>query len=317
MDGCSLQDAFPDSGGLQTDCMNRGAAEESRRQERRKKRQCRATDSDRPVSHMDAVLPMNKATGLTEHSPATGQYPYEPFVGQEGSMTDFSVIQKNVKEIEQDQQGSLPAYFGASPNDTVSPVLQTPSTQKSRPQQQTEGFVSDPAPFVNVIGENSGYRLYPDFAKSFAATGAQKAAGLGTYKGPSPTYSESNYITPTSMSPSDVLPYPNVDMFWKKQGGQSGQQGQPTAGQSAFFRSLQAPGGQPTGDSIYAHTTAPPEPSGRRELGEKLDRIFARLQDLEQIKSENANTEVLMFIMTGLGIIFLMDLSTRLALRRK
>lgn len=312
MDGCSLQDAFPDSV-VSADCYNRGAVEESRRQEKKKSRRCRdpsiqtlSPEPDRPAAQrMEPVLPMNAATGLTEHSPATAQYPYEPFVGQSGDMADLPLIQQNVKSMDDSQMGSLPAYFGASPNDSVSPVLQTPPTQRPK---KTEGFVSDPAPFVNVIGEDAGYRLYPDFATSFSLSGAQKAGSLGTYKGPSTTYSESNYLTPTAMTPSSVLPYPNTDIFWKTPNV--------TGGQSSFFQALKAPGGMPTGPSYEAEKEQPTESGTRREVMDKLDRIFARLQDLETTKAENANTEVLMFVMTGIGIIFLMDISTRLAMRR-
>jgi hypothetical protein len=44
-----------------------------------------------------------------------------------------------------------------------------------------------------------------------------------------------------------------------------------------------------------------------------LDRIFARLDDMESVKAENAQTEVLLFILTGLGVIFLMDVGCRAA----
>jgi hypothetical protein len=44
-----------------------------------------------------------------------------------------------------------------------------------------------------------------------------------------------------------------------------------------------------------------------------LDKIFARLDDMEAQKTENAQTEVLLFIMTGLGVIFLMDIGCRAA----
>jgi predicted KAP-like P-loop ATPase len=53
--------------------------------------------------------------------------------------------------------------------------------------------------------------------------------------------------------------------------------------------------------------------SGRKEVLTKLDKIFARLDDMDTVKSENVQTEILMFIMTGLGVIFLMDISCRAA----
>jgi gamma-glutamylcyclotransferase (GGCT)/AIG2-like uncharacterized protein YtfP len=47
------------------------------------------------------------------------------------------------------------------------------------------------------------------------------------------------------------------------------------------------------------------------EVLRKLDKIFTRLDDLESRKSENANTEVVMFVMTGLFVMFSMDLLVR------
>jgi hypothetical protein len=310
MDGCSLKDAFPDGAFASEDCYNRGSGDESRRQEKKKARRCRdpslqVLEPDRQsVRRLDPVFAMNKETGLKEHSPATAQYPYEPFVGETGSMTDLDVIRKNVTSPNKLQQGSassasasatsasasassLSSYFGADPTDTVSPV-------------QKEGFMS--APYVNVIGEDSTYRLLPDFAQSF---GAQNN---GVYEGSSPTRKETAYLTPTQMSPSDVLPVPNIDNFWKTK--------HVTGGQSSYFASLRAPGGMPSGmPSIPGDDThSEGGTTQKRDVLEKLDRIFARLDDMETKKGENANTEVLMFIMTGLGVIFLMDVSCRVAM---
>ena len=295
MDGCSLKDAFPDGAFASEDCYNRGSGDESRRQEKKKARRCRdpslqVLEPDRQsVRRLDPVFPMNKETGLKEHSPATAQYPYEPFVGETGSMTDLDVIRKNVTQPTklQKQDSSLSSYFGADPTDTVSPKV-------------NEGFTS--APYVNVIGEDSTYRLLPDFAQTF---GAQNN---GVYEGSSPTRKETAYLTPTQMTPSDVLPVPNVDNFWKTK--------YTTGGQSSYFASLRAPGGMPSGVSSIPGDDTHSEggTTQKRDVLEKLDRIFARLDDMETKKGENANTEVLMFIMTGLGVIFLMDVSCRVAM---
>ena len=302
MDGCSLKDAFPDGAFASEDCYNRGSGDESRRQEKKKARRCRdpslqVLEPDRQnVRRLEEVFPMNKDTGLKEHSPATAQYPYEPFVGETGSMTELDVIRKNVGSSNklQKQDTSL-SYFGADPADTVSPTV-------------NEGFTS--APYVNVIGEDSTYRLLPDFAQSFGNKGTENAQNRGIYQGSSTTSSETAYLTPTQMKTSDVLPIPNIDNFWKTK--------YTTGGQSSYFASLRAPGGMPSGlSSIPGDDTQSEGGEKRRDVLEKLDRIFARLDDMETKKGENANTEVLMFIMTGLGVIFLMDVSCRVAMNFK
>jgi hypothetical protein len=83
-------------------------------------------------------------------------------------------------------------------------------------------------------------------------------------------------------------------------------------GQSSFFSQLKAPGGQPAGSAVDQDAAAD-VPASRREVLTKLDKIFARLDDMEAQKTENAQTEVLLFIMTGLGVIFLMDIGCRAA----
>lgn len=312
MDGCSLSDAFPEGSLTSGDCYNRSAGDESRRQERKKSRRCRpdrgaSTSSlypepDRPAAkRLDPVFAMNESTGLREHNPATAQYPYEPFVGESGGdMADFSAIRKNVtSSTSLPDSSGLPAYFGANPNDS------TPLTTQ---QKRTEGFTSQVAPFVNVIGEDPSYRMYPDFGTAFQSRGADKPTG--GLQGPTPSEKIPAFLTPSSMTESDVAPIPNTDIFWKQPNA--------TGGQSAFFSFLNPPSGLPSGPSSMA-----PQPSstqvdsaGRREILEKMDRIFARLDDMDKLKNENANTEVLMFILTGLGVIFFMDMSCRIALRK-
>lgn len=306
MDGCSLADAFPDAG--ESDRYIRGAGDESRRQERKRSRRCRngeiqalRPEPDRPFAkRTEPVLAMNEATGLREHSPATAAYPYEPFVGEcEQDMGNFAAIRKNVPSATELSSGlgSLPAYFGANPNDLTS------ITNMAKPQTKTtEGFTSQAAPFVDTIGGDSdeSYRLSPDFGEVFANPHVQTQTSL---QGPTPTEKQFAYLTPTSMGVSEQLPIPNTDMFWKPKTR--------TGGSTAFFNQLRAPGGQP---SVPQNEPEEKEAPVRREMLEKMDRIFARLDDMEAAKGENANTEILMFIATGLGILFLMDMSCRLAM---
>lgn len=306
MDGCSIDDAFPSGAYGSVDCMNTRSAEVSRRQEKKRARKCRgpqltylnggmnmvgSVDPDRQtVKPMPDVPAMNRQTGMTEHMPVDQQYNYESFVG---GMDDLSQIQSVVQGPNKLQSMSEASFFGVNPNDD--------STNPSKPKKGLiENFSSSVAPYVNIIGDSDSYMLKPDFTKSFSATGAQKAAGVGATSGPTPTDQESSYLTPTKMLPNSILPVPNTDIFWRGNAG----------GQSSFFASLRPPGGLPTG---VAPKETSEEPTSKREVMEKLDRIFARLDDMEQVKAENAQTEVLLFIMTGLGVIFLMDIGCRAA----
>ena len=308
MEGCSLNDAFPDGAFGSPGCIDRGAADESRRQEKKKARRCRgpaltyldggmnmvgAVDPDRQAQKQAPVPVLNSATGLREHAPVSQQYNYEPFVG---SMDSLPQIRQDVQGPNALQSASPPSFFGANPTDDGSTSIVA--------KKRTEGFQSGAAPFMNVIGSEEAFTLQPEFMNSFSAKGTTKAEGVPIPSGPSPISQETSYLTPTSMLPNSILPVPNVDMFWKENGL--------AGGQSSFFSQLKAPGGQPAGSAVDQDAAAD-VPGSRREVLTKLDKIFARLDDMEAQKTENAQTEILLFIMTGLGVIFMMDIGCRAA----
>jgi hypothetical protein len=306
MDGCSLNDAFPSGAFGSPGCQDRTSGDESRKQEKKKARRCRGPaanylnngmnnvgpiDPDRPATQrMDSVPQLNTKTGLTEHSPVEQQY--DSFVGDSDSLPN---IVQNVNGPTGFQSQSTSSFFGANPNDFENP--------SKKPSRLLESFTSSAAPFVDVIGEDESYKLSPDFGSTFNLKGAQKASGSLMPSGPSPTSQEQSYLTPSKMLPNSILPFPNVDNFWKNN--------PVTGGQSSFFSQLKAPGGQPSG--VEQENDVADVPASRREVLTKLDKIFARLDDMESVKSENAQTEVLLFIMTGLGVIFLMDIGCRAA----
>jgi hypothetical protein len=309
MDGCDYEKAFPTGPFGSPGCEDRVSADESRRQEKKKARRCRGIqanylnknwnmvgavgpDPDKPVGEMETGPVFNPQTGVYQHAPVTQQYTYETFVG---AMDDLPAIRNNVEgQTALQKDKNLPSFFGANPEDTSASLVPK--------RGLTESFQSSVAPFVNVIGEEESYKLVPDFAKTFGAKGAQKAAGKADAIGPSPVSSEMSYLTPTSMLPNSILPVPNVDMFWKENGI--------AGGQSSFFSQLKAPGGEPAGSAVDQDASAD-VPAARREVLVKLDKIFARLDDMEASKSESSQTEVLLFILTGLGVIFLMDIGCR------
>jgi len=291
MDGCSLADAFPTGALASAGCLDTKTADESRRQEKKRARKCRgpaqtylnsgmnnvgAVDPDRLIKRMEAVPTLNEETGLTQHEPVTQQY--ESFVGGMDSLPDISSRATGKK-------CDTPSFFGADPNDGI-------SSGRLR-----EGFTSV-APYVDIIGEDESYRLKPDFSETFDMKGVQKAGGASS------DGEQQSYLTPTKMTASGNLPYPNLDTFWKENGL--------TGGQSSFFSQLKNPSGQPQRDGDNHEQL-----SKSQEVLHKLDRIFARLDDMDSMKSENSQTEVLLFILTGLGVIFLMDIGCRAATMKR
>ena len=287
MDGCSLNDAFPSGAFASAGCLDTKTADESRRQEKKKARKCRGpalaylNSGMNNVGSVDPDRLVKQMDPVPQMNEKTGLTEHEP-VTQEyeffvGSQDNIPLITSKAKDPNTLNTGSAPSFFGADPNDTSKTSI---------------------APFVDIIGEDETYRLKPDFSKAFDLKGSQKSAGS------SQGTSNPSYLTPTKMLPSGNLPYPNLDMFWKENGL--------AGGQSSFFSQLKTPSGQPSsGDEQQENH------SKSQEVLHKLDRIFARLDDMDSVKSENSQTEVLLFILTGLGVIFLMDIGCRAAMMRR
>ena len=276
MEFCSIEDAFPDL----------GTQKVARKEEKRKAKRCKGpalsylepdtgllpvTDPDRPaVKPMPQVPPINSKTGLREHSPVDAPQA-EAFSDMTGEYTQLLASLQSEKAPEplttvlntmpkgvagptkfEPPRISVPSFFGAGDDDDEGEPLK-------------EGFAS----YTNIIGDDPGYKLSPDFGTTFQTKGLNKAGGSS-------------------------LPQVPSNIFWKPLTG---------AGARTSFYSkadLQMPKAQPQA-----------APSDVGEVLRRLDKVFTRLDDLEARKSENANTEVVMFVMTGLFVMFSMDLLVR------
>ena len=284
MEYCSIDDAFPPIGGgpASTGCKGNKAGDVARKEERKKAKRCKGppltflegsgdmplTDPDRPaLIPLPDTPPLNKATGLIEHSPvdAPPKEPFEDMTAEPQSEMRASFrseqpspeLQKAYNKIPDTKMipgpnkaltGKYPSYFGANyDSDAVE-----------------EGFAS----FTNIIGDDPAYRLAPDFTSAFAGKGASKASG------------------------TDVLPIPSIRNVWKPL--------TPSGATTAFFERLPSPGGDIPIGQVQSYD--------KEELFRKLDSIYARLDDLELRRGENAQTETLLFITSGIFLLFSMDL---------
>ena len=129
----------------------------------------------------------------------------------------------------------------------------------------------DDEAFADYIPDKADYKLQPDFSKAFQESGVARA-GTGA-----------------------TLPNPSVNMYWKpltKSGAQT-----------SFVEHLPPPGGkfyQPPADGLGDFSSA--------EIMRKMDKIFARLDDMNQSSPEQMASEIMMFISSGIFVLFLMDL---------
>lgn len=286
MEYCSLDDAFAPIGGgpASTGCRDNKAGSLARREERKKARRCKGpplsflegsgdmplTDPDRPaLIPLPNVPPLNLRTGLTEHAPS-GAPLNEPFQ----DMSPEPEAEKEASFRSEQPQPELQAIYNkmpdlkaiAGPNRAIKSKYPSYFGANYDTDEGTdEGFAN----FTNIIGDDPGYRLNPDFTSAFAGKGVSKASG------------------------SDVLPIPSVKNVWKPL--------TPSGANTSFFDRLPSPGG----DIPIGQVT---NPYDKDELFRKLDSIYARLDDLEVRRGENAQTETLLFVMSGIFILFSMDL---------
>jgi hypothetical protein len=295
MEYCSIDDAFPPIGGgpANPGCRDNKAGNIARKEERKKARRCKGppltflegsgdgplTDPDRPaLIPLPDTPPMNPKTGLIQHAPVDAP-PREPF--QDMSPEPQAEMAASFRS--EQPQPLLQKIYNKLPTVSLIPGPNKPLKGKlpsyfganyddDTPKIQTmeDNSVEEGfASFTNVIGDDPAYRLSPDFTSAFAGKGVDKASGV------------------------DVLPIPSVKNVWKPL--------TPSGANTAFFDRLPSPGGDiPIGQVSTSYD--------KEELFRKLDSIYARLDDLETRKGENAQTETLLFIMSGIFVLFSMDL---------
>lgn len=129
----------------------------------------------------------------------------------------------------------------------------------------------DDEPFADYIPDQADYKLQPDFSKAFEEAGVARA-GTGA-----------------------TLPNPSVNMYWKPL---------TTSGaQTSFIESLPPPGGK-----YYEPPTNGLSEMSTSEIMKKMDKIFARLDDMNNSSPEQMASEIMMFISSGIFVLFLMDL---------
>lgn len=286
MEYCSLQDAFPEN----TDW----SAVTQRKEEKKKSKRCRGpplkflepeehaeavVDPDRPALRpKPEVPPLNPATGLRQHAPVDAP-PLEPFqdlppvYGEAGNPTLLASLRSEQPPAKMVAvQSTLPKVAGQTKQQPRGAVPAFFGANLDEDVGASAGISEGFASFTDVIGDDPAYRLEPDFAKSFGSRGLDKASGVS------------------------VLPVPSVNNFWKPL--------TPGGARTAYFNKLPAPGG-----------TIPPSVTtseyNKDELFSKLDKIYARLDDLEMRRNENAQSEIVLFVLTGVFVLFSMDLLVR------
>jgi len=351
MNGCSLDAAFPSLYGPPAPgCSSDVASKEARKEERRKAKKCKgpqleflnwgqgqnvpdgvggesAKDPDRQhIERTPAVPPMNGATGLRQHAPVTApQGETEPFEDVIGNGTGFSPPngrailgseasqatqaydsqRTRIKVVEESPRNDgnpdgdwARGSLTITPGQTEQPIGRVPRARffGAEPGQTGGTGATDSSleNFADYKPNARNYLLEPDFRTAFESNGVGRA-GSGASAG----------VESLLKGGGQGLPVPSVSDYWKpiSKFGSSN---------SAIFESLPAPGGRYKGGQVDGADSSEGASVNNTVVMKKLDEIFARLDDLQRGGSaEQGQMEVLMFISSGIFLLFAMDLLLR------
>jgi hypothetical protein len=169
----------------------------------------------------------------------------------------------------------------------------TPSYFGNNPEEETDGFSS----FSAIGGDNPNYMLEPDFSKTFDLKGVEKAGHVN-------------------------LPDPNLEDAWKPMTA--------AANYTAYVPDnveRKPPGWSMNAEQKETHVTAKtpllyeqtapvnPEKKGNNDdrdvLLRRINDLVGRLENLEKKKLQNSQTEILMFVGTGMFLLLSFEILSR------
>lgn len=284
MSGCSLQEAFPDTA--------KQSGQTARREERAKARRCggpalaflKASGEAGGYSDLDpdrqAQRPLPPAEKMEGREGFQEKQRYEGWAAQDAKNREFAP-QRTTPEEEAERElvnnlvgQRVDDVIGQKSRRTLPRAAESPAqlpdfstTQYGDPVPSYFGkSIEGMADFSASLADNTGYTVQgADFQSSFAKGGLEKATGAQT------------------------LPVPSINDVWKPI--------TPTGANTSFFEYLPAT----TRNSEEAGVFSRDE---KASLLQKLDTLFARLEEMESKKNEYAHAEVTMFIISGLLLMF-------------
>ncbi len=140
--------------------------------------------------------------------------------------------------------------------------------------------VEDFAPFTTIIGDDPGYRL-DSAPKTQNGTSMEEVA---------------DFLTKFQGGDAK-LPGPNLEDAWKPI--------TPPGAPTAFFEYLAAP------PSPRESTRRSASPAFGGDVSKKLDEIFSRLDQLEKNRRQSSQTEILLFVGSGIVLLGSLELLCR------
>ena len=284
MNYCALDDAFPSMAAPSPGCAANDAAKMARKEERRRARRCKGPAAtylslDAHPS-TDPDRPSEEKSMVQAMNETIGLSEHAPVTAQydgfiQRHRDDTPVDQKRPNFDDDPLYNYLKSEASNHLMRVEIPKSETMEKEPALPPLKNF-FGADPDgdSFADYIPDASDYRLQPDFQKAFGQAGAARAGS-----------------TPT-------VPAPPVDMYWKPL-TRSG-------AQTSFVEHLPPPSGK-------YHGSNQKQDDSMQEVTRKLDKLFARLDDMNVSSPEQVTSEILMFISSGIFVLFFMDLLVKKA----
>jgi len=286
MNYCSLDDAFGSPG-----CSSDTASKEARKEERRKAKRCKGPaatflglDPDRQnIEKTPCVPAMNPQIGLRQHVPVTAN---------QGDLEPFQNENCESKVMRKDRDRVL-AFEMAENNDEAIIAHQRKYEWQPRDDGDPEGDkqrATRPNPATLVTGTSASFfGKDPMDEEGFANYMPDKKNYLME-----PNFTSTFQLTPGAKPESGSLPIPSVRDVWKPPAY--------NGTNSAFFERLPVAGGTyPSNDGI-----------SHESLSRKIDSIMERLDSMNKRSSpEQTQTDILLFVSSGIFVLFMMDLLVR------
>jgi len=271
MNYCALDDAFPSVRGAPSPgCAADEAAKSARKEERRKARRCKGPAAYLPLEE-DPDRPSQRAPSVPSMNPSTGLREHAPATAPQGTTEAYTHRQQDTHVPDQHQPN-----FDKDPlYDYLKSEISNHILPVHAPTSET--LQEAPKSFFGADPDSDAFADYvPDAADYRLQPDFNKAfehAGVAR------------------AGATETLPNPSVNMYWKPL--------TPAGAQTSFVEHLPPPGGR------YPRSQGDPSMD---EVMKKMDRLFARLDDMNSSSPEQVTSELLMFISSGIFVLFFMDL---------
>jgi hypothetical protein len=310
MSGCSLQDAFPDNA--------KQSGKIAKREEREKAKRCggpslaflKAGLDQEPDPDRQAQRPPPPPPSLDGHEGFQSNQVHENFVAQDEKNKEYMPIK--FSDCDRKEREVIKNLIGQQVDDVIGEKSRKSLPRSAESPAQVPDFkknmYGDPVPSYFGKSVTDGFA---DFSSSMTDNPGYKIKG-STFTPPTASLPDPRPIDKPSGTP---LPPSFIDNAWKPL--------TPTGATTSYFNQPQLP---PEVRNIYMSSPAPPPPEccdeirkdtkqrdekydyftkeEKRNLLNKIDTIFQKLDDLNFKSNEHSHAEITLFILSGLFLMF-------------